>query len=104
MNKESIKNLFSLHYQWDSTVVFCSSDMLRERTEILEERLERNTAQLNICRQEAIAKDTAIAQLQQQSRERTEQLMAITDHKFDVKVSIPTEVENVLLSGSIVLL
>ena len=76
--------MFSLHYQWASTVVFCSSDMLRERTEILEERLERNSAQLNICRQEAIAKDTAIAQLQQQSRDRTEQLLSL------IHISEPT--------------
>ena len=60
--------------------------MLRERTEILEERLERNSAELNISRQEALAKNATIAQLQQQSRERTEQIMAITDQKFDVKV------------------
>ena len=51
--------------------------MLRERTEILEERLERNSAELNISRQEALAKNATIAQLQQQSRERTEQILSL---------------------------
>ncbi|XP_070205153.1 early endosome antigen 1-like [Littorina saxatilis] len=61
------------------------NDMLRERTEILEERMERNSAQLNISCQETVAKDTTITQLQQQLREMREHMMTLTDHKFEIK-------------------
>jgi hypothetical protein len=61
--------------------------MLRERTEILEECMQRNNAELSVCRQEVVAKNSTIAQLQQRARNMTQHMMTVTDHKFEVKVS-----------------
>ncbi|KAL8610832.1 hypothetical protein ACOMHN_056687 [Nucella lapillus] len=61
------------------------NDMLRERTEILEDRSERNNAELMVCREEVKAKDTAVLKLQQQCQEMTEQMMNFTDHRFQIR-------------------
>ncbi|KAK7485372.1 hypothetical protein BaRGS_00023320 [Batillaria attramentaria] len=61
------------------------NDVLRERSVILEDEVDRSRAEIDVSRQESNKLESTISQLQAGNRQMAERLMALTDHKFEVK-------------------